>query len=208
MKTRILLLILIFPVLLSAQWKTFSFKAGVYTPFDLKTGAVYGIDYGAYLDKNIALLFSGDLYYKSILNDSFLESSDQLGVNIKTGQHLGEWTGWHLPLTGKIRFEFPMENKLFRPYVIAGVGYGFTRISYFALNENGIDGESNSMTFNGMVWQLGAGALYRISTNTDILFEIVHNNAEFRDNIDRFRFTSLNSSGIMFRLGLSFDFRQ
>ncbi|MGE5683077.1 MAG: outer membrane beta-barrel protein [Bacillota bacterium] len=207
MKVKIFLFMLLFPVLLQAQqWNMLSLKAGVYTPYDLKTGAIYGIDYGTVLNKNISLMISGDLYYKSIVNDNYLESSDRLGVNIRTGQRLNEWTGWHLPLTGKIRYEIPLENSLVCPYAVGALGYGVTHVSFMSYDNTGRDGEENSFTYNGIVWQLGLGVLYRVSRNTDLLFEVIQNSAEFTEHEDFNRFTTLNSSGVLFRLGVSLEF--
>ncbi|MGE5412161.1 MAG: outer membrane beta-barrel protein [Clostridiales bacterium] len=206
MKMRIFLFLMLFPVIVNAQWNLLSFKAGVYTPYDLKTGAIYGIDYGTVLDNNISLMLSGDLYYKSIINENYLDNSERLGINIRTGQRLSEWIGWHLPITAKVRFEIPLEKSLLRPYAVAAIGYGVTHVSYTAFDSNNQDNEGNSFTYNGVVWQLGAGLLYRIGRNTDLLFEIIQNSAEFTEHEDFNRFTTLNSSGLIFRLGVSLEF--
>ncbi|MEI7811831.1 MAG: outer membrane beta-barrel protein [Ignavibacteria bacterium] len=209
MKLRIFLLIIAFPALVSAQWHSLALKAGVYTPYDLKTGAIYGIDYSTIFNDNLSLLVSCDLYYKSIANDAYLESSKRLGADIQTVQRLSEWVGWHLPVTVKLRFEIPLEQTFFRPFIVGGLGYGVTHISYQSFADS-LDNssKSSSLTYNGLVWQFGGGILYRIGNNTDMIFEIIQNSAEFQHNEDNFRFTTLNSSGIIFRLGVSFEFKR
>lgn len=206
-KGRVLFLLLLFPCLISnAQWKTFSLKAGYYTPYDLKSGVIYGLDYGTYINENIAFLISGDLYYRNIVNDSFLGSSDRLGVKVKEGQRLDEWVGWHLPITAKIRVEFPVNRSLITPFVIGGVGYGITRVSYETFDSYSEDIYTSSLTYHGVVWQLGGGIMYPMGRNANLLFEVAHNSAVFEKEEKNHYFTELNSSGVLFRLGLNFSF--
>ncbi|MCX6152175.1 MAG: outer membrane beta-barrel protein [Ignavibacteriales bacterium] len=207
MKNKILTFLLLLPILSIAQWKSFSFKAGVYTPYDLKNGAIYGIDYGTILNENITFLISGDLYYRSIRNDSYLNNEEKLGVKIRTGQKLNEWVGWHLPITAKLRVEFPMDRAPVSPFVVGGIGYGLTRISYESYNSFSNESETISLTYNGFVWQVGGGILYRIGPNSSLMLEIIHNAAYFEKEEKYNQFTSLNSSGVIMRIGIDFAFR-
>ncbi len=203
---KMFLIVLLVSVCSLSQWKSFSFKAGVYTPYDLKTGFIYGIDYGTYLNENVSFIFGADLYYKSIRNDSFLTSADKLGVNITTGQKLNEWICWHFPLTAKIKAEFPLRQSPVFPYVIGGVGYGFTHVSYEKFDNSSDRSESASLTYSGFVWQIGGGIMYKIGYNSNLVFEIMHNNAEFEKEEEFNKFSSLNSSGVIFRAGIEFEF--
>lgn len=202
MKKLMFILVMVLPVMLSAQWKDFSFKIGYYTPYDLKSGAVYGLDYGVILDRNVTLLFGADLYYKNITNDAYLGSYDKLGVKIRQGQILNEWTGVHVPFTGKIRFEFPVERTNVHPYIIAGLGYGFTHVSLDTYDAYSDEPEHASITYHGFVWQLGGGVMFQISRFTNLLLEINHNYAQFEKYENHNIFTTLNSSGFMFRVGI------
>jgi opacity protein-like surface antigen len=206
MRKSIIILFFLLPILSLAQWKNFSFKAGVYTPFDLKTGAIYGIDYGTRLNENIVFLLGGDLYYKSIVNDAYLSNEEKLGVKIRTGQRLSEWVGWHLPLTAKIRVEFPMDRIPIKPYAVGGVGYGVTHISYDTYNNSTDESETESLTYNGFVWQIGGGILFRLGYHSNLLFEIIHNSAYFEKEERYNQFSALNSSGVLFRFGIDFSF--
>ena len=206
MKKIITILILLLPMLSFPQMNDFAFKIGVYTPYDLNTGVIYGIDYGSKLNENITFLFGGDLYYKSIRNDSYLGSEEKLGVKIGTGQKLNEWVGWHLPLTLKLRVEFPMDRVPVKPYVVGGVGYGVTHISYEIYNNISYKSETSSLTYNGFVWQVGGGILFRIGRRANLLFEIMHNSAFFEKEERYNMFSTLNSSGAIFRFGIDFNF--
>jgi hypothetical protein len=206
MKKALFIMILLIPLLVNAQWKDLTFKAGVYTPYDLKSGVIYGMDYGTKLNENIVLLFGADLYYKSIVNDAYLSNEEVLGVKIRTGQRLSEWVGWHLPLTAKLRVEFPLEKLPVKPYAIGGVGYGVTHISYESYNNLNDETETESITYNGFVWQIGGGILLKLGYHSNLLFEVIHNSAYFEKE-ERFnQFSALNSSGVLFRVGINFQF--
>jgi len=208
MKKSLYIIVLSFflPVLLNAQWKSFTFKAGYYTPYDLKSGFMYGIDYGTLINENVAFLISGDLYYRNIRNDSYLGSSERLGIKVNEGQRLDEWVGWHLPITAKIRVEFPVNRSLITPFAIGGVGYGITRVSYETFDAASDDLSTSSLTYHGVVWQLGGGIMYHLGHNSNLLFEVMHNSANFEKEEKNHYFTRLNSSGVMFRLGINFSF--
>jgi opacity protein-like surface antigen len=205
MKKVIITLLFFLPILSFAQWKNISFKAGIYTPYDLKSGAIYGIDYGTRLNENIVFMLGGDLYYKSIVNDAYLTNEEKLGVKIKTGQRLNEWIGWHFPLTAKLKVEFPIERVLIKPYVVGGVGYGITHVSYETYNNLTEDSETESLTYNGFVWQVGGGIMLRLGHRANLLFEVMHNSAYFEKEERYNQFSVLNSSGVLFRVGIDFQ---
>lgn len=207
MKKYLLIIAVLIPTeLFFAQWKSFTFKAGYYTPYDLKSGFIYGIDYGTMVNENIAFLISGDLYYRDIRNDSFLGSTEKLGIKINEGQRLDEWIGWHLPITAKLRIEFPVNRSLVTPFAIGGIGYGVTRVSYQTFDSYSDDSYTSSLTYHGFVWQLGGGIMYPIGRHANLLFEVMHNSAVFEKEERSHYFTQLNSSGVIFRLGLNFSF--
>lgn len=204
---KLLVLLLLLPVIMQAQVRNFSFKAGVYTPYDLKSGMVYGIDYGSRIDRDFTLMISADLYYKSIINDAYSGSSEKLGVRVKSGQRLSEWVGWHLPVTLKVRYDLPLRDTPVSPFFIAGLGYGVTHLSYDTFNSDNSIAESVSTSYNGVVWQLGAGFSYPVGRATRLMFEVLHNNAVFEKEEKYNQFSELNSSGVMIRFGIDFMFR-
>lgn len=207
MKRVITIIIILLPVMIAnAQWKSFTFKAGYYTPYDLKSGFIYGLDYGFFANETVAFLISGDLYYREIRNDSYLGSSERLGIKIREGQRLDEWVGWHFPVTAKLRVEFPVNRSLVSPFAIGGVGYGLTRVSYETYDSYAEESDAASLTYHGMVWQIGGGIMYYFSRNSSLLFEIMHNSAVFEKEEKDHYFTEMNSSGVIFRLGINFSF--
>ena len=206
MKKKIIAIIFMLPLISFAQRNDFAVKLGIYTPYDLKSGIIYGIDYGSKLNENITFLFGCDLYYKDIRNDYNFGSVEKLGIKIGTGQKLNEWVGWHMPLTLKLRIEIPLEKTPVKPYAVGGVGYGVTHISYETYNKISDESETTSLTYNGLVWQIGGGILFRIGRRTNLLLEIMHNSASFEKE-ERFNmFSTLNSSGAIFRFGIDFNF--
>jgi opacity protein-like surface antigen len=204
MKKKIISFLILIPVISFSQRNDFALKIGIYTPYDLKTGVIYGIDYGSKINENLTFLFGADLYYKNITNDYRLGSEEKLGVKIGTGQRLNEWVGWHLPLTLKLRIEIPLERTPINPYIVGGVGYGITHISYEIYNNNSYESETSSLNYNGFVWQAGGGVLFRIGRRANLLFEIMHNSAFFEKEERYNMFTTLNSSGAIFRFGIDF----
>ncbi|MGE5350582.1 MAG: outer membrane beta-barrel protein [Acidobacteriota bacterium] len=206
MRYKILFFLLFLPVLSFAQLKSFSFKLGLYTPYDLKTGMMYGMDYGIIVNEHVTFLLGADLYYKDISNESYLSSSEKLGVKIRSGQRMNEWTAWHFPLTGKVRVEFPLQDSKIYPYVVAGLGYGVTHISYGMYSNYSENPDESTLTYYGGVWQLGGGILYNLNKNADFLFEIMQNSASFEKDEGYNYFSTLNSSGVVFRAGIQFVF--
>lgn len=206
MRFKVLVFLLFLPALSFAQLKSLSFKVGVYTPYDLKTGVMFGMDYGIIVNEHITFLFGTDVYYKDISNESYLSSTEKLGVKIRSGQRMNEWVAWHVPITGKVRIEFPMQKGPLYPYVVAGIGYGVTHISYGMYSSYSEKPEESTLTYHGGVWQIGGGILYNLNKNTDLLFEIMQNSANFEKDEGYNYFSTLNSSGVVFRAGVHFAF--
>lgn len=206
MRFKILFFLLFLPVLSFAQLKSLSLKVGVYTPYDLKTGVMYGMDYGIIVNEHVTFLLGTDLYYKDITNESYLTSTEKLGVKIRSGERMSEWTAWHLPITGKVRVEFPLEKSPIYPYVVAGIGYGVTHVSYGMYSNYSEKPDESTLTYYGGVWQLGGGILYNLNRNADLIFEIMQNSASFDKDEGYNYFSNLNSSGVAFRMGIHFVF--
>jgi len=201
MKRLILVFFLGMTIHLFAQANSLSLKAGYYFPADLKPGGVYGIDYGLRIDESVRLLVSGDFYYKSIRDDVNYGEAEELGVQIEQGEHLSQWVGWHLPLTLKAQIEIPSGHGRIRPFASAGLGYGLTHVSYEKYSSN----SSAAMTYGGFVWQLGGGVLIGLGSRSDFQIELLYNGASFEKNVSASKFTTLNSSGLILRGGLSLD---
>lgn len=201
MKKYYFLFFLLLTVSLSAQPKSVSLKAGYYFPSSLKSGVIFGADYGFRIDERLAILFGADFYYKGIKEDVSYGDAEQLGVRISSGEHLSKWQGWHLPLTGKIRVELPWTNDAVNPFLTAGAGYGFTSVSYEMFTSN----LSASYTYSGFVWQLGGGAMFRLGARSHLLAELVYNGASFDKDDMGHKFTTLNSSGLILRAGVAFN---
>lgn len=204
---KLLLFVLLFASFpLFAQSNSLALKAGYFAPADLKSGAIFGLDYGYIIDESVTILLGCDFFYRSIRDDADLGDAEQLGVKIGKGEHLSRWTGWHLPLTAKVKVEFPTNEERLRPYAAAGVGYGFTHVSFDKFN-NLNSPSSASLTYDGFVWQVGGGVLYSIGSRSQLLFEAMYDGASFEKDEDNNKFTTLNSSGLIIRGGVNFQLR-
>jgi opacity protein-like surface antigen len=203
MKKYTILLLILFSMQAFAQQRSWTLKAGAYFPLDLKTGTMFGADYGYAVDETVTLLFGGDFYYRGIRNDADLGDAEKLGVKISTGEHLSKWTGWHLPLTFKIRLTFPTQNERLTPFGIAGLGYGITYVSYDIYNDARKFPSESSLTYSGFVWQVGGGVLYQIGRNSELMGELIYNGASFEKDEENNRYTTLNSSGVILRAGIN-----
>src|SRR6056297_3081269 len=105
-----IMLILVTVVMIFSVYATsnsFTFKAGYYFPAELESGVIWGADYGYVIDENVSLLFGGDLYYKSIRNIKKQDEIKQVGVKEEVFTEVSEWTGFHIPLTGKVKVKIP-----------------------------------------------------------------------------------------------------
>jgi opacity protein-like surface antigen len=170
-------------------------------PSELKSGVVWGADYGYVIDENVSLLIGGDLYYRNIRNITKTGEIEDMGIKQEEFQELSEWTGYHIPITGKFKIKFPMQGYRFKPYGIGGVGFGLTHVSFEGTdisNEN----QKDSLTYTGFVWQLGGGILYRIGSKSNLIIEIIYNRANFEKENENY-FTTLDSSGLMLRAGIN-----
>ena len=205
MNKKILTAVLIFLAAAPAfASNTFSFKVGAYAPADLKAGIIWGADYGYSVDENVSILIGADLYYKNITDREDLGDTEKVGVTLETGRYLSEWKGLHLPLTAKVMIEFPMgDYSNFKPFMTAGLGFGFTHISFTDIEESTGDANDESLTYGGFVWQLGGGVLYRIGSRSNLLGEILYNSAKFEKDEDNGYYTTLNSSGLIIRAGFN-----
>lgn len=202
MKKIILILVAIFMVFsVYAGSNSFTFKAGYYFPAEFESGIIWGADYGYVIDENVSLLLGGDLYYKSIRDIKKPDEIEQVGVKQEEITEVSEWTGLHIPLTGKVKIKIPANSNKFKPYGIAGLGVGFTHVSFKGTHQD--DGEKDeSLTYSGFVWQLGGGAMYRIGSRSNLLVEMIYNGAKFEKEHEDY-FTTLNSGGLMFRVGIN-----
>jgi opacity protein-like surface antigen len=205
MKRLSLFLILLFSGVLSVSAsKNLTFKAGLYAPADLKAGIIWGMEYGYAVDENVALLFGADLYWKTIDNKEDLGDTESVGVNLETGRYLSQWKGFHLPLTAKIRIAVPLDHySSIKPFITAGLGVGYTHISFTDMADGGGDAQKESLTYTGLVWQAGGGILYRIGSRSSLIGEILYNGAKFNKDEEGGYYTTLNSSGLMFRAGIN-----
>jgi hypothetical protein len=200
MKKFLLLFIVVLSFNAFAQSKTVGIKAGYYFPADLKSGMILGFDYGYRIDESVSIMFGTDFYYKSINEDVNYGEAQQLGVKIEQYQHLSQWIGWHLPFTLKARVEIPIQDEAIKPFATAGLGYGFTHISYENLEQK----QSASFTYNGFVWQLGGGIMFGLGSKSQLVVEALYNGASFDKDVSETRFTTLNSSGFALRAGINF----
>ncbi len=204
MKKIVILFILFFVSItfLFGLSNNFTFKVGYFAPSELKSGVVWGADYGYVIDENVTFLLSGDLYYRSIRNISKTGEIESYGVNQEKFVELSEWTGLHVPVTAKFKINFPLKSYKFKPYAIGGMGFGLTNVSFEGQNVDTSNNQEESLTYTGFVWQVGGGVMYRIGSRSNLLLEVIYNRAEFeKDNEDYF--TTLDSSGLMLRAGIS-----
>ncbi|MGE5457990.1 MAG: hypothetical protein ACM3RX_06510 [Methanococcaceae archaeon] len=203
MKKLWILAVLVWTISAFGQENSVTLKAGYYFPTNLKSGAIFGLDYGFRFDESVSILFGSDFYYKSIRDDADLGNAEHLGIKIGQGERLSQWVGWHLPVTAKVRVEIPLQDERLKPYAIGGIGYGFTSISYDKFN-SASNISSSSLNYNGFVWQLGGGLMFGLGSRSHLILEAIYNGANFDKDETANRFSTLNSSGFVLRAGVNF----
>ena len=196
--TFLIFFVSIFSLSVFATSKDFSFKVGYYAPSNLKSGIVWGVDYGYAVDEAVSIGIGADLYYRTVKDIKDIGEAKDLGVTITASETMSEWKAWHLPILAKVRFNIPMSDgyEALRPFLTGGLGYGITHVSYTISKEE-------STTYTGFVWQIGGGAMYRLGGRSNFLVEIIYNGASFDKDESETKFTTLDSSGVMFRVGIN-----
>ncbi|HMA68673.1 MAG TPA: outer membrane beta-barrel protein [Candidatus Mcinerneyibacterium sp.] len=198
--TLLLLIFIIFSISIFSLSNNFAFKVGYYFPSELKSGVIWGIDYGYAIDENVSVVLTGDLYYKKIRDITKKGEIEQVGVKQEIFQKLNEWKGLHIPLTVKFKVKFPVGSYKIKPYGALGIGYGMTHVSFEGtdIGDNNID---DSITYTGFVWQASGGILYRLGSRSNLVAELMYNGAKFEKDNENY-FTTLNSSGLVIRTGI------
>ncbi len=212
MKKLITMIIILFPVIISAQESVGSIKLGLFDPSATGSGFIIGYEGGWSIDENFSLGWSVDWFHKSYVDENLVaEFNDFYGTN-STLNELRAKTNVHaIPIMGNATVSWPVARRM-RAYVTGGAGLEILLI-YYRNYDN-----PNSDEFKGaydFVWKLGGGIAYEIGARSDALLELGYSNSqpgwryEVKDSntgITRVFERQFDMSGILLRVGFRFYF--
>ena len=213
MKKIIYLFIVMIPLVLSAQTKFGTIKAGLFSPSATEAGFILGYEGGWIMDDNFYVGFSADWFNKNYTDRNLVnEFNDFYGPINSQLNELRAKTNLHsIPLMGTVTGNWPIAPRT-RAFVTAGAGLEVLFIFY----RNYANPDNNE--FQGafdFAWRLGGGVLYELGRRSDAFFELSYDHSlpswEFevkdaatgRTKILERRF---DMSGLLMRVGFRFYF--
>jgi hypothetical protein len=213
MKKIIYLFIVLIPVVLTAQTKFGTIKAGLFTPSATEAGFILGYEGGWIIDDNFFVGWSADWFNKNYtdrnlvneFNDFYGQINSQLNeLRAKTNLH-------SIPLMGTVTGNWEVAPRA-RAFVTAGAGLDILLIFY----RNYANPDNNE--FQGafdFAWRLGGGVMYELGRRSDAFIELAYHNSQpgweyevkdaltGRTKVFERRF---DMSGLLMRVGFRFYF--
>ncbi|MFC2084873.1 outer membrane beta-barrel protein [Bacteroidota bacterium] len=207
---KILLIMLLIPLSIPAQYNSASIKIGHFNPNATDGGFIIGYEGGRYIDRNLSIGWSIDWFHKSYVDKTLVEEFDfYFGPSGKLNELRAETNLHSIPLMFTMIGNFPMSPRV-SAYVSGSVGAEVLLIFYNNFQNPKDDEFESAFDFS---WRAGVGILYELGRRSDIFAEINYHAAEpgwtytVYDNeagIKRTFERIFDMSGIMGRFGVRF----
>jgi hypothetical protein len=212
MKKIIYLFIVLIPVILSAQSKFGTIKAGLYSPSATEAGFILGYEGGWIMDDNFFVGWSADWFNKNYVDRKLVdEFNDFYGAINSQLNELRAKTNIHsLPLMGTINGNWLVAPRT-RAFVTACAGLNILLIfyrNYANPNDNEFQGAFD------FAWRLGGGIMYELGSRSDAFIELGYHHSqpsweyEVKDSVGRTKVLErrFDMSGLLMRVGFRFYF--
>ncbi len=204
-------IILIFPILVQAQYKSSIVKLGIFSPSSTETGFIIGYESNKFIDRNFDIGWSIDWFHKSYIDQTLVSRlNDYNGYFDSKLNELRAETNLHsIPAQFIMKAKFPINPRL-TSYALGGVGAEVLLVSYRNYRNTDQDDFDIAADFN---WRLGFGAAYAIGRRSDIFAEITYHSSspswsyEINDSAigtKRIFERAFDMSGFMLRIGFKF----
>ncbi|MCX6174594.1 MAG: hypothetical protein NTZ27_07590 [Ignavibacteriales bacterium] len=212
MRKIIYLFIVLIPVILSAQTKFGTIKAGLFSPSATESGFILGYEGGWIIDDNFFVGWSADWFNKNYVDQKFVNQiNDVYGPN-STLNELRAKTNLHsIPLMGSVTGNWLIAERT-RAFVTGAAGLEVLLVfyrDYTNPNDNKFQGAFD------FCWRLGFGVMYELGKRSDAIAEISYHsstpswqynvldaNTGTRHTFER----SYDMSGLLMRVGFRFYF--
>ena len=213
MKKIIYLFIVLIPIILPAQSKFGTIKAGMFSPNATESGFILGYEGGWIMDDNFFVGWSADWFNKNYVDRKLVDEFNDFYGPINTQlNELRARTNLHsVPLMGTVTGNWMVAPRT-RAFVTAGAGIDILLIFY----RNYANPDDNE--FQGafdFAWRLGGGIMYELGRRSDAFFELSYHHSqpsweyEVRDDLTgrkRILERRFDMSGLLMRVGFRFYF--
>jgi hypothetical protein len=212
MKKIILAIILLMPLLMNAQHKFGSVKAGMFTPGATETGFILGYEGGWIIDDNVLVGWSADWFNKNYVDRKLVDQFNEFyGIINYQLNELRAKTNLHsFPLMGSINGNWLIAPRT-RAFVTGAAGIEVLLIfykNYANPNNNEFQGAFD------FAWRLGTGVMYELGSRSDAFFELGYHRSqpsweyEVKDDLGRRKILErrFDMSGLLLRAGIRFYF--
>lgn len=210
MKRKILFLIILFPLALSAQYNSAAVKFGLYNPSAIDGGFIIGYEGRSTVDRNLHIGWSADWFHKNYVDQTMInEINDFYGLESRTNELRATTNIHQIPLMFSATGEFPLMPRI-KAYVSGGAGIEALLIFYN--NFRNTDEDEFHAAFD-FAWRIGGGIMYELGRRSDIFVEFTYHSSkpswtyEVEDPTAGYQRTferSFDMSGLMSRFGFRF----
>ena len=212
MKKLIVLLIVVLPIVISAQAHFGSVKVGMFSPGATSAGFIIGYEGGWNIDDNFIVGWSADWFNKNYVDQKLVaEFNDFYGPN-STLNELRAKTNLHaIPLMGSVTGSWPIAPRA-RAFVTGAAGIEVLLIFYRNYENPSNDEFQGAFDF---AWRLGGGVAYELGRRSDAFVEIDYHYSQpsweynVTDSVSGKKKVferKYDMSGIMLRAGCRFYF--
>ena len=194
------------------QYNSGAIKFGIQNPQATDAGFVLGYQWERSIDKNFDIGWEVDWFHKTYTDENLVSELNDFNGDVygTTNELLAKTTLYDFPAHFTMEANFPIPESKVRVFGSVGLGLDFLFISY--KNYSNPD-DANTKAAVDFSWRLGAGVIYPLGTNSELLFEMnYHSSApswQYQVHDDKTGRTrtferSYDMSGIMGRVGVRF----
>ncbi len=184
------------------------FKVGYFYPKDVKSGWLFGANFGRMIDESLSWSFEANYFQKGV-KETVKDYELNLPNNVTAkGRHLTlESTTRILSLFGKLNYEHPLAPQ--SPfYIRASAGLGWEMLWDKEDNYDAPEPVHSKHFFHGFGWQGSAGVGLAISSSANFFVDLFYNNSNVKRNTSSKTdwvksWEEINISGIGIKFGVS-----
>lgn len=210
MKKLVMILFILTPLVVSAQWHSAAIKLGHFNPSATDGGFIVGYEGGKFVDKNLRVGWSVDWFNKNYVDRTLVKDFDfYFGPSGEINELRAETNLHSIPIMFTISGLFPMSPRV-SAYATGGVGAEILLIFYNNFQDPQDDEFQGAFDFS---WRAGFGMMYELGHRSDLFGEIVYHASEpswTYEVEDEYTHTKrtfervFDMSGVMARVGVRF----
>jgi hypothetical protein len=194
------------------QFHSGAIKFGVQDPQATDAGFNLGYQWERSIDKNFDIGWEVDWFHKTYTDENLVSELNDFNGDVygTTNELLAKTTLYDFPAQFTMEANFPIPDSKLRVFGNIGLGLDFLFISYKDYS-NPDDGNTKAAV--DFSWRVGAGIIYPIGTNSELIGELNYHSSEpswqyqvHDSNTGRTHTfeRSYNMGGILARVGVRF----